>query len=171
MITIIIFIIVCTALMVYGNFKYSEGDEWFGASVAGVMLGAIIGLIVALCLPQKTKIFEYSAEIECINDGGSIKGRFFLGSGNIDGTMMYNFYYKTTKGSYKLMQIDVDDASIYYIDENSKNVKPYFKFFQSEKVKGAFINYFSLRPIRGINNYEIYIPKGSIKTDFVLDAE
>ena len=164
MITIIIFMTILASYVLFH--KKEWGSEWVGGLALSLVIGVLIGTLVALCIPAKTEPTTYVADIECINDDSGIRGRFYLCSGRINETMIYNFYYKTNKGGFKLLQVDVDKTSIYY-----SNKKPSYEYIVDERVDGSLLNYFSLGGYHEEGYYNIYIPKGSIKTDFVLDAQ
>jgi len=101
-----------------------------------------------------------------LQDNNSVSGSFFLGSGYINGEMKYVFYYETD-GGYKMKQIDYDKALIKYTNETPK-VETY-----REVQTDAFINKFSVYMSGcGCNNKNIiYVPKGTIKQNYNLDAQ
>lgn len=124
--------------------------------------GAGIGFILMLALPADTKINTYTYKIEALQDNNSLSGDFFLGSGSVEGKMKYVFYYETD-GGFKMAQVDYEDAIIKYSNE-PKVIK------HKEEHTDSFINWFAV-DIFTITNYEIFIPKGAIKSNYNLDAQ
>lgn len=51
------------------------------SSFVGIVVGAVIGLIVAIMLPVDTYDKHYSLNIETLQDNNSVSGNFFLGCG------------------------------------------------------------------------------------------
>lgn len=128
-------------------------------------VAALVGMGVAFALPMKTVTKVDSYKIVCLQDNNSTNGSFFLGTGIIKGEMKYVFYYEQN-GAYKMKQTDYNNTSIKYSD--SIRVER----FRQEEVK-AFINYFALDDIGSESNMEfiIYVPKGTIKNNYSLDAQ
>lgn len=132
--------------------------------IAGAILGGIIGLLIALSLPAKTEIVKTTYNLEALQDNNSVKGSFFLGSGQIEGKMKYVFYYEKD-GYYKLEQADYEEVKVKYSDE-----KPKVERFNRNYVKDALINHFAI-DLNSYQEYIIYVPKGTIKQNYSLDAQ
>jgi hypothetical protein len=100
---------------------------------------------------------EKTYDIINIKDINSVSGNFFLGSGSINGTMKYIFYYKE-KEYIKLKQIDYRDAVIRYSKKPKVTKwKSDFKWVWYYKESKTY--------------YEINIPEGTIKQNYILDGE
>ncbi|MCK9415751.1 hypothetical protein M0Q97_03715 [Candidatus Dojkabacteria bacterium] len=129
-----------------------------------IILATFIGLGVAIMLPMKTVTKVDTYNIVCLQDNNSTNGNFFLGSGTIQGEMKYVFYYEENE-TYKMKQTNYYNTSIKY-SETAKVER-----YRQEKAK-AFINYFAI-DILSENNmqYIIYVPKGTIKNNYALDAQ
>ena len=98
-----------------------------------------------------------SNEIISLKDNSTYKGSFFLGSGSIKNEPMF-FYYKKVGKGFKLESIPTRKAIIIYSIESPK----------VEQIKYISNSKWSINPrIR----YNIYIPSGTIKTNFILDSE
>lgn len=164
MATIIIFIVI--GIIVGICMGVDEGDFGLGIifSLLFAILGGSLGYLVAINLPCKMETVKITLQLESLQDNGSVEGSFYLGSGQIDGTMKYVFYYKDGE-YYKLWQADYKYSSIKYSDE-----KPKAEVFIQKEVKGAFINNFAIDFVEE-PTYIIYVPKGSIKQGFILDAQ
>lgn len=125
----------------------------------------IIGVLVSYLLPMKTEENIITYNIVSLRDNNSTKVNYFIGSGQFNGKMKYSFYYKSD-GGFKLKEIDYKNATIIYSD--SIRVEQF-----GEKEVDSFINYFAYDNFldEDYMKFKIYIPEGTIKTNFTLDAE
>lgn len=153
----------------FGIRDRNEGERWYKFDWTlpfGLMsMGFVLSILIALLIPLKTITVKYSCEIEAIQDNGSISGSFFLGSGHVNGGISYYLYVKGDNG-IGMIKIDADNALIHYSDN------PHIVILKQEEDKNSLRNKFSIRPTHEQDNeYDIYIPKGSIRNDFTLDAK
>ncbi len=149
----------------YGYFDFVEIVMNTLGTIFIIFLAALMGLGVAFMLPMKTTTKIDTYNIVCLQDNNSTNGSFFLGTGTIKGEMKYVFYYEEN-GTYKMKQTDYDNTSIKYSD----NIK--VERYRQEEVK-SFINYFAIDDICSESNMQfiIYVPKGTIKNNYSLDAQ
>jgi hypothetical protein len=168
MATIIIFAIIGIIIGVVSTY---DGLDYFldfvlylCTAFLGAVAGMAFGLLVALCLPAKTEIQMTTYKLESLQDNIGASGSFFLGTGQIEGRMIYVFYYEDD-GFYRMGQVDYEMAKVKYSSEN-----PRVEEFTKEIVKGAFINNFAIN-IADNPEYIIYVPKGTIKQNYSLDAQ
>lgn len=145
-----------------------DNDFWdcLGGSILIGSVFATVGLLIAIASPMKTYEREFSKDIVCLQDNSSVSGTFMLGCGQINGTMKYVLYVVAEDSTYNMIQLDYDLVKIKYTEG-----KPKLNVFEITKVKNAVINYFALDTDIGDQRYVIEIPKGSIKTDYNLDAK
>lgn len=144
------------------------GWDWFMivTFICGCVPGAIVGGLLALALPANYKTDNWCDNLESIQDNNAISGKFFLGSGLINSRMGYVYYVKEDSNTYRMWQTDYDGATIRYSNEHPKICITYRHFDNS------FWNYFAIDlPHNEIWKCIFYIPKGSIKQDFNLDAK
>ena len=94
-----------------------------------------------------------------------------LGSGAVNETSYYVYNYKLQDGGIKRGKIETDYATIYetddlpHIDEINSKVK------ESEK-QGLLYNILHIKCFEEyFLKYNIYIPNGSVITDFKIDLE
>jgi len=133
----------------------------------GIFGGIIVGMLVAFLIPLKIEEKTYVYKIETLQDNQSISGKSFLGSGQVDGVMHYVFYYRKN-GFIEMEQLRYDQVKIQYSDE-----KPKIVMSKNVKIQSDW-NYFALGDITTLlkpSDYIIYIPKGTIKNDYQLDAK
>ena len=168
MITIIICGIIgliIAIVSIFDGFDYIEDIiMYFLFGIIGALIGGLIGFGIAFALPAKTEIVKTTYNLEALQDNNSVKGSFFLGSGQIEGKMKYVFYYENN-GYYKLEQADYNEVKVKYSDE-----KPKAERFNRKNVKDAFINNFAI-DFNCYQEYIIYVPKGTIKQNYSLDAQ
>ena len=164
--TIIIITAIALFIAIYQEYNsyYSDFEDYILVSILTILIGGIIGTAVAFALPAKTEIVKTTYNLEALQDNNSVKGSFFLGSGQIEGKMKYVFYYEN-EGYYKLEQADYSEVKVKYSDE-----KPKAERFNRKNVKDAFINNFAI-DCNCYQEYIIYVPKGTIKQNYTLDAQ
>lgn len=170
MITIILFalfglVFAIKAVWDYGYYDFVEIVMNTLGTLFIIFIAAFIGLAVAFALPMKTETVVDEYKIECLQDNSTTSGRFFLGTGYIEGEMKYVFYY-SENGVFKMKQTDYKNTSIKYSDE----IKA--ERYREKEVK-AFINYFALDDICSESNmrFILYVPKGTIRQNYNLDAQ
>jgi len=166
MITILITILICSAYFIYQIFQdtYSDIEDYLMAVLAGVAFGLFIGAPLAFMLPMKTYQKQTSLSIQTLQDNNSVKGNFFLGCGQVNGTMKYVCYYEEN-GYYQMLQIDYDKAKIKYCDSIPK-----ITILEIKATKDK-INLFAIDLDLGEKTYIIEVPKGTIKNNYNLDAQ
>lgn len=134
-----------------------------GFTISISLLGGLIGILIAFALPAETEMTcVETSQIVNLQDNNSVEGNFFLGTGYIEGEMKYVFYYQIDSTSFKMKQVSFYNAIIKYSD--IPKVEKYIN-----KPTDSKINLFALD--NEINNYIIYVPKGSIKNNYELDAK
>ena len=164
--TIIIITAIALFIAIYREYNsyYSDFEDYILTSILAILIGGIIGTALAFVLPAKTEIVKTTYNLEALQDNNSVKGSFFLGSGQIEGKMKYVFYYERD-GFYKLEQADYSKVKVKYSNE-----KPKAERFNRKNVKDAFINNFAI-DCNCYQEYIIYVPKGTIKQNYSLDAQ
>ena len=155
MVTIIILVLlglVFTDYIFYGEFFFL-----IASSIIGGIIGGIIGFAIALAIPPVYVVEKTTHNLEALQDNSAVSGSFFLGSGNINGDIIYTYYYENND-SFKLNQVEAKDAKIKYTEGTPK----------VEVLKYVNKNQFALR--KDYFEYIFYVPKNSIKQSYSLDA-
>lgn len=164
---IMIICAVVTAAVVFYMFCNDFGWEmWFSnllVSLISSIGGGGIGILLALALPAETEPRITTYQIEALQDNSSISGQFFLGSGSVNGNMAYTFYYEVN-GMYRIEQVNCDRAFIKYTTGEPKVE------VHSVKLTDSLINLFAFDCIPQ-KEYIFYVPKGTIKQGYRLDAQ
>jgi len=126
------------------------------------IIGFIAGLIF-VALPAN--VFDGdrepygSWELEAINMGEEIQGRFFLGSGYVNGEATYTYYYHSD-GGLRVGEVNADEVLVVQTDEGNPRIEQ-----TAERVP------FWIDFTRSEQDYQttIYVPEGSIAP--VIDME
>lgn len=128
------------------------------------LVGICLGFLISMSIPSKLENKVTTYNIESLQDNSSVSGQFFLGSGIINGTMKYVFYYETDDNTYKMKELPHRNVSIKYTDE-----QPYYEKWEKVKTKDM-INMFSIQLHKDIK-YIIYVPKGTVQHNYNLDSK
>jgi uncharacterized membrane protein YeaQ/YmgE (transglycosylase-associated protein family) len=164
MIIIIIFIIAGIIIGIIGGINRNSitAGVLFGGWFAMVL--GCVGAMIAIFIPMQT---EYKCvevhNIVALQDNRNISGSFFLGCGRVDEHMVY-YSYVEENGSFELKKFNVDNSLIRF-----SNQKPRVELWGHLPKKGSIINYFALD--LPCTKYIFYVPQGSIKQNFNLDAQ
>lgn len=161
-------VIVALRLATEDYFDWSLGDVVI--AIFSMAIGAIVGIAISFgvtaLIPGEYETKTETWNLEALQDnGGGVSGSFFLGSGTIDSKMMYVFYYEVGENQYKMGQVEYDDATVKYVADS---VTPTVIQYRKEPTD-AFINNFTVN--YSSPWYDINIPKGTIKSGYVLDAQ
>jgi hypothetical protein len=172
MVTIILFMVFGLIFSFYTLWK----DNYFGfnfvdvvlnslESILCVIVAGLVGIGVAFTLPMKTTPKMDTYKIVCLQDNNSTTGRFFLGTGQIEGKMKYVFYYEEN-GGFKMKQTGYENTTVKYSDVTK------VERYREEPVE-SFINYFAIDDCYSESNmnFIIYVPQGTIKNNYSLDAQ
>ena len=139
---------------------------------------------------QETSVIE-TIDLVALSDNNLTNGNFFLGSGSVNNSTYY-FYYSETEHGLKLNKLnaDFDDVYIKYCSENDKpriekeNAKTTYEYSLRNKPGFWNLDIYSYWYYYNYKNddiveekeheeirYLIYVPEGSIKTDFTIDMQ
>ncbi len=166
-----ILVLICSAFIAF-LFIYNTEHSWTSwweypfIGAFGAILGFLLGLIITTPIPMETHIEQSIVRIETLSDNSATRGRFFLGSGNVDGNMVYVFYVKEGNDIFSMVQISHEKAKIKYTTS-----KPIVNIYKITETKGALINYMAIDWDLGDQTYLIEVPKGSIQNNYNLDAQ
>lgn len=173
----IFFVLLLTFLLKGFIFKVEENSrsDEIGTIIISVFISIILsGLIILLIIiigcgyfNDNVDIIEESYPLYNFNDSSTLKGEinsiFFIADGYLDEVRYYSYYIKEKYGlKHQKMKYD-NDSKIYiqYIDNpnNARLVKYYKTYPDNDIVSKEFLR------------YVFFIPKGSIKKDFIIDME
>ena len=154
------------------DYAMTLGEQIFFTlmKIIGVgFVGFVLSFIITIMIPSKQELKIEKTSIECLNDGSSVHGEFFLGSGTVDGKMVYNYYVKNGQ-FFTLKQLDASSTYITYLKD--KTTKPYLevqKIVDIPTDRCSWNNWaFDAEEVKAT---VFHIPQGSIKSNYNLDAQ
>mgnify|MGYP001216093432 CR=1 FL=1 len=166
-IVFIVIVIACVAMV------SSMADSWYEyivLPIAGLLLGCVLGSVVALgtgglieAISTKEYVKTQEESLLAINDTSSTEGRFFLGSGYVEGKMKY-IYIVSMNEEMQMKSAFIDNVKLVYSDD--LKVETY-----SAEFKSKFIKFLLREPNFSDDQYKIYIPEGTIKQDYIIDLQ
>lgn len=166
MITILIVMIV-GSIIGFKSFPHIKLKLKLGNALFGATLGLLVGFFLALFINCFVK-GEYetitSTQIEVLKDNSGVSGSFILGCGTIENTMFYAFYQKNRFDEYTLKTIECKNAVIKNITDGSE---PRLE----SQMRMPTTTFGKLFTVPNSSKSVFFIPEGSIKTGFVLDAQ
>lgn len=154
--------------------KRAEGGIVGG--IAGLVVGFITLIVGGATVIDSQSAWDVTPELRSVKelvaakDGISINGSFFIGSGSIGGNPGYYFYEKQDDGGMSLKRVYANEARVYEEERNSGAIERWTskKTIKSQLVAKLF---FMGKPRYTRSFYKFRVPKGSIRTTFVFDAE
>lgn len=153
-----------SAGMIYGTRVRGNADTFFDSFI----LLIIFALLSALGNVVSTSFYKLefrkidTREIVSIQDSTGAGGEFFLGTGSIN-TDMYYFMYLRSGDGYELRKLPADKVKIKNSD--SPRLVVYENMFKKES------NFWTIIEGAGEQSFRIYVPEGSIKHKFKLNAK
>ena len=170
MYTIITLYIIGYVFFVYYNYKdWGDWSDWgfiIFFPLLQSLLFALAGLIIAIALPVKYETTSWTENIVTLKDNNSVEGRFFLGTGMINGSMKYVYYQKNDESTYQMWQADYYNAKIRYISTQPKVV-----ITDKHWAKTTFNKWAIDMADESRQTYIFEVPQGSIKNSYELDAQ
>jgi hypothetical protein len=142
-----------------------SGSDYFAGIFIGFIFSLFLAMVLAINVPKEISNTQEVRQYDLVsfNDSGQLDGRFFLGSGTVNESMYYRFYYEKGKG-FNYNKIEANSVKNIYYDDDPRIIK----YRITKKPKGlwslmtfGFYDYY----------YLIYVPEGSIKRQFNLDLK
>lgn len=168
-------IIICVVILAVYSLYISFFGDWDDDFVEGcfrlfcsILGGAVLGFLIGLAIPSRMIEEKSTFKLMNLQDGSQVSGHFFLGSGIVEGKMNYAFYYAVDDSTSAMSQIPYDVAKIRYTNDSTT---AYIVLYCSVNDKNYFLNHFSVDTDYGDTRFIIYVPKGTIKTNYNLDAQ
>lgn len=103
-----------------------------------------------------------SSPIVALKDDKITRGHFFLGCGGVDGDLRY-YYAEDSSRGYKVKSIDIDNCYILFDDDHPRIERYDVTSFNKKR------HYIYAMPYGYY--YKLYVPHGSITTEFKVDLE
>lgn len=111
------------------GYLYAKNDPWEPTGffvVMGALIGGLIGLVTSLSVgefvttPDDWQGYRSETEIISLSNSSEISGKFFLGTGSVEGEKMYYYYTDTNKGAIN-RRLPARDT---YVEEADSSVQP-----------------------------------------------
>lgn len=137
----------------------------FVALIVSFFIAGILGEIFA----TGERVEREHTELVNLVDNTETQGRFFLGSGSIDGVPTYSWYEETAPNSFERRDVDASLSTVHY---TTGDEPPYY-VYSVEKHEKFFHNWY-IDLSAGIDSgehWDFYIPRGSITNEYKLDAK
>lgn len=171
MVGIYVTVIICIVVGFYLGVNDLFGDFWWGAlcGVLGLIIGVIISLFAGVVVDIKADKETYKKSEEkilALNDNMGTKGRFFLGSGNINDSMKYVYLVENKNG--KKMK-DAESYNTYINEDNNEEprIEYHYERYKNKKLEKYFFGIFNDTH----KHNAIYIPEDSINYQYNIDLE
>ena len=175
-----LFILVVFALgiftLIYNGTSAYEG--WGFATFTMIVvwiIGAGATAVVTLGLAEFwVKDTPVTSDIVSLADGQGTHGSFFLGSGSIDSKPVFFFYRQSANGSFRLEHRDADNVSIVettgqpYMETLCVDYSHLPRWFDWPVKRSEAPDY---NDCRTNDPTTFYVPEGSIKSNYILDAQ
>lgn len=140
-----------------------DNDKEFniGAISFFVCIASIVFFFIGQIKCEKSewiinKVPYATEKIVALNDNNLTSGRFYLRRGYFSEDLYYQYMVDVGNGGFKANKVKSDNAILYYDTEN-------YRVEWYKKTKSWL--YFEVEQIY----HEIYIPEGSIATDYSID--
>ena len=167
--TMIIILVIALAIAIIGaDYDFDIVKDLVIRIIMAAFLGGALGFMIGLLVPSKMIEEKSTFKLMNLQDGSQVSGNFFLGSGTIEGKMNYIFYYNLDSTTFAMAQIKYDVATVKYTKDSTT---AYVECYKTVDDKNYFWNNFSIDTDYGDKRYIIYVPKGTIKTNYNLDAQ
>lgn len=143
---------------------YQFGD-WYFKQLFGYLIYAVILIFVSynvvaeIDMPDPRYEKEHYLYIYSLKNQNDTSGDFFLGSGAIESTEYYYYFYKGQNG-YRRSKERVYDVSIQETDSRRPEIVKIIKTYSHEK---SFIKW---TPQTHSENYIMYVPTNTIIRNF-----
>ena len=134
-------------------------SKFFFGTVTWFLIGIAFAFLIGLAMPKHWE--PKTTELVSLRDDSGVSGRFFLGTGAINENQYYVFYKKIGSG-FQQGKVEVsDNVTIFEEEREDGEVKLYIYQFVNPSSWLWSLDYEEKK-------WEFFIPKGSIKRNFVL---
>ena len=162
--------------IVWSIYKYKNPYEvqmpYIGIFVLGFLFGTFGGMIISFILPAKTHDVTQTIYLETLSDNTGVpSGSFFLGCGTIGSKSQYSYYVKKDTAFF-LESIDAKGVPIIFIEDGSR---PRIEFERNQMIKEGEPGFTIWNDWASDSDEDgpkrIYVPRGTIKNAYTLDAQ
>lgn len=166
-VTVIVIAIMIAAYTKEHKSKWPEYDYivFGGFTLIVILVAALVfsAFTVSFCLDKHDVVVE-TKNLVSLQDGSSVEGSFFLGCGTINEKPSYTYYVKTGENQFVLKSVGAEYCTVVYTT-GKPCIKTIRKSFNSDT-----LNYWFFQNT-GYDRYQLCVPEGSIKSNYILDAK
>lgn len=171
---LVILICIVIGILWGAGISASEDESVVAGGVAGGVIGIVLGCLVALIVGS----FVYNdthweakqtVPLVSLQDGEGVEGHFFLGSGVIESEPGFTWYEQSAENAYVQ-----NHAFAYESTVHMGGGQPHYVRSVEVYDDGSFLGKWGFRIETGEDGneaYDFYVPQGSIKQDYTLDAK
>jgi hypothetical protein len=175
-----IFILVVFALGIYALISNgTQTYEGWGFAAFTMVITWLIGTGASIAVMMSlSEIWVEDTPVQSrlvsLADGSSTHGSFFLGSGSVDSEPVFFFYRESDDGSYRLEHRDAEYVSIVetsgvpHMETLCVDYSHLPRWFDWPLPRSEAPNY---SDCRDNDPTTFYVPEGSIKSNYILDAQ
>lgn len=163
-----IFLGLCVAGFAFAYWR-RDSDMKFTFVAVGVFV-AVFAIFFSLIAGKGGEYNSYTKvktqNLIALKDNSAIHGEFFLGIGTVDEKVQYSFYYEEEPGVYMLKNLTANEVTLAYTKGKQT---PRLETRSECSRPGPWL----LPGFDGCGytTYRLVIPDGTIKSNFVLDAQ
>lgn len=173
--------VICIAIFLFSLIFLTKAfevkDEWEYSKVDGIIKGALVVLLalLATAIPitistavigsdvnRCTMTVAESKKIIALKDNPSMSGSYFLFSGYVD-EKLYYYYAEETELGYRTDKVRASDCYIVYSETEPR--------IDRIEATGFKKWYTWIYAIPSAHYYTIYVPDGTVATDYEIDLE
>lgn len=151
-----------------GDYYRDLANGFLGACI-GTLAGLAVALLLSVVIDVGSDKQEYIASrhsLYALQDNSGVSGSFFLGSGFINGDMVYTYLVKETRG-LTMKSTNVDKVHI----QESDNGKPSIVIYNKEYTNSFVRLLVGRNTIDSSDEAVVTIPKGSVKFNYNVDLK
>lgn len=140
------------------------GTYLFGVPFMSFIIGGLFSIVIWIFGRDNMERVEKPYRTEnliTLDTGSELRGSFFLGSGFVGSSLYYHYYYMTPDGA-KYERVSAEAAFVREYDGAPKVVK--YGWFDKDST-----SLFYKPTMKYEGKYILYIPKGTIKTNFKIN--
>lgn len=157
---IVTLIVAATTYAIWQGYDWFDGVPVFFLSIIG---GAVVLFICAILIPSHVDLArENTTSLKALGTSSTQQGRFFLGSGYIDGKRVLNYIQQDTSGAIQVKHTDAEDALIFEGSDKATVTKKTYDFNNGWILPWT---------IASKDKYEFHIPEGSVTESYTIANE
>jgi hypothetical protein len=160
----LIYLILAIGIAISIYCAFSEDSDRIIAFLAGsflTILTSILFSFIFLAFPKEVDRVDYKEDLFSLKMEGAIEGRFYLGTGSLNGVRRYYYYLKDSEGFLRLYSEPYYDVRL-----KEQSGQPYIHYQIIEKRPSSLLVPSFVPSTFERTKTNMYIPEGSVITKF-----